>query len=126
MQLPELLLNENEVAEYINSRLVADYPQKAAMLQAIVNGDFEEAVKQIELAIEEESLDDVELAGFFLDAEGLLLESLAPIAEGLTDEYTKGVLYEFARGGLEGYDEGSEESLVYQKVLELLDPEEEA
>ena len=124
MSLPELKLSESEVATYINSRLVADYPQKVAMLQAIVNGDFEEAVKQIESAIEEESLDDVELAGFFLDAEGLLLESLVPIAELLSDEYSRGVLYEFASGGLEGYEEGDPEYLVYKKVLETLDPEE--
>ncbi|MCA9390775.1 MAG: hypothetical protein KC582_00780 [Candidatus Magasanikbacteria bacterium] len=123
MSLPELKLSESEVASYINSRLVADYPQKVAMLQAIVNGDFEEAVKHIESAIEEESLDDVELAGFFLDAEGLLLESLVPIAEFLSDEYSRGVLYEFASGGLEGYEETDPEYLVYKKVLETLDPE---
>ncbi|USN52519.1 MAG: hypothetical protein H6759_00335 [Candidatus Nomurabacteria bacterium] len=46
MSLPELKLSESEVASYINSRLVADYPQKVAMLQAIVNGDFEEAVNK--------------------------------------------------------------------------------
>ncbi len=123
MQIPELKLSETEVASYINSRLVADYPQKAAMLQAIVNGDFEEAVKQIESAIEEESLDDVELSGFFLDAEGLLLESLVPIAQHLDDQYARGVLFEFASGGLEGYEETDPEYLVYKKVIETLDPE---
>lgn len=125
MQIPELKLTESEIANYISSRLAADYPQKAAMLQAIVNGNFEEAVKQIESAIEEESLDDVELAGFFLDAEGLLLESLVPIAKYLNDEYARGVLFEFASGGLEGYEEGDPEYLVYKKVLETLDPETE-
>lgn len=125
MQIPELKLTENEVANYINSRLVADYPQKAAMLQAIVNGEFEEAAKQIESAIEEESLDDVELSGFFLDAEGLLLESLVPLAKHLKDDYARSILFEFASGGLEGYEEGDPERLVYEKVLEALDPEEE-
>ncbi|MFO0764813.1 MAG: hypothetical protein U0487_02080 [Patescibacteria group bacterium] len=98
MQIPELKLTETEVANYIQSKMVADYPQKAAMLQAIVNGDFEEATKQIENAIETESLDDV-VSGILFGCRRPLLESLVPIAKHLTDEYARGVLYEFASGG---------------------------
>lgn len=114
-------MSEEQLLELIEAKMEKPFPQKELMLDAIEKGDFKEAAHIIESALEEEDLDEMELYGFFADAEELEPRALLWTAPHMNDVFILEVLHGYSSNTVAEGQDMPEEFAVAKKIIDALE-----
>lgn len=114
-------MSEEQLLELIEAKMEKPFPQKELMLDAIEKGDFKETARIIESALEEEDLDEMELYGFFADAEELDPRALLWTAPHIQDEFLLEVLHGYCSNTIAEGQDMPEEFAIAKKIIDALE-----
>lgn len=114
-------LTDEQLMQLIADKMEKQFPQKEQMLDAIEKGDFQEAARILESALNEEDLDEMELYGFFAEAEELEPRALLWIAPHMNDEFILEVLHGYSSNTVAEGQDMPEEYAIAKKIIDALE-----